>query len=538
MKTDTATANGHAKLRPDRQVSVAPPLASDALDGAIPTAEIYEWSLTILQHVLKADKLSVLTFDAAGVMRFRAWRGLSEDYRGAVEGHSPWKPSERNPEPVLIEDAAVDPRLAGLRETVLGEGIRALAFIPLLYDGRLLGKFMIYYAAPHTFTPSELELAQAVASQTAFALERKRVEQKLSLYREIFRNSTEAIAVVDTNGAYLEQNAAHRELLGYADEEIIGQTPAIHLGHEVFGSVVQDLIRDGRCRRELTSRTKSGDVRHIELSAFALHDGERPVCYVGIKRDMTERKRAEDKIRALNEDLERKVAERTAELLQSNQELESFCYSVSHDLRAPLRSIDGFSQAILEDAAHHLDEENKGHFQRIRTATQRMAQLIDNLLDLSRLARKELARAPVDLSALVLAVARDLQRLYSDRTVELRVAPGMTVHGDPPLLRVVVQNLLENAWKFTGGTLNARVEVGATRETDRTVYFVRDNGAGFDMAYAGKLFVAFQRLHGHEEFPGTGIGLATVHRIIARHGGHVWAEGRVGQGATFYFTLP
>ena len=226
------------------------------------------------------------------------------------------------------------------------------------------------------------------------------------------------------------------------------------------------------------------------------------------------------------------------QVTQANKELEAFSYSVSHDLRSPLRSIDGFSQVLLEDYADKLDVDGKDHLQRVRSATQRMAQLIDDLLKLARVTRSEIHRRPVDLSAQAREIAEELQKADPERQVKFVIAEEVNVQGDARLLRVVLENLLGNAWKFTRKHPGTRtIEFGATQHDDTRAYFVRDDGAGFDMTYADKLFRAFQRLHTMTEFEGTGIGLATIQRIIHRHGGRVWAKGAVEQGATFYFTL-
>ena len=221
----------------------------------------------------------------------------------------------------------------------------------------------------------------------------------------------------------------------------------------------------------------------------------------------------------------------------ANRELEAFSYSVAHDLRAPLRGVDGFSQALLEDFADSLGEEGCGYLKHVRASAQEMGRLIDDLLALSRVTRSDLVREPVDLSDLARNVAAQLQRAQSARRVEIDVAAGIVAEGDARLLRIALENLLGNAWKFTGKREEPRVEVGVTPEAEGGAYFIRDNGAGFDMAYASKLFGAFQRLHSTDEFEGTGIGLATVQRIVNRHGGRIWAIGEVDRGATFYFTL-
>lgn len=252
--------------------------------------------------------------------------------------------------------------------------------------------------------------------------------------------------------------------------------------------------------------------------------------------DISDRKKAQAELLALNKDLEHRVATRTVELESLNRELESFCYSVSHDLRAPLRGIAGFTHILQETCGPALDDTSRGYFERILSASSRMGELIDDLLKLSRVNREEFRQEDVSLSELATSVAEELHQSNPNQTVEFLVPPGLHTRGDARLLRIVLENLLGNAWKFTSKTSHPRIELGVRNEGSESVFFVRDNGAGFDMRYAGKLFGPFQRLHRLTEFPGTGIGLATVQRIIHRHGGRVWAEAAVNQGATIYFT--
>jgi len=273
------------------------------------------------------------------------------------------------------------------------------------------------------------------------------------------------------------------------------------------------------------------------LSVVETRAREREQANAVLEKEIAERRRIEEEMTQLNIDLERRVRERTSQLEMTNSELESFCYSVSHDLRAPLRAIDGFSQALAEELPEQLSDGAQRHFDRIRAATQRMGQLIEDLLNLSKVSRGALEFREVDLSAIANQVVRDLTAQDPARKVDVSVWEGMKVNGDARLLRAAFENLLGNAWKFTGKAAAARIEIGTMREGGRSVFFVRDNGAGFDMAYADKLFGAFQRLHGTTEFPGTGIGLATVQRIVHRHGGRIWADAAPGRGAVFYFTL-
>jgi len=256
-----------------------------------------------------------------------------------------------------------------------------------------------------------------------------------------------------------------------------------------------------------------------------------------LNHEIMEHQYAEEQVRKLNEELEQRIDERTTELKIAYQNLESFSYSVSHDLRAPLRSINGFSQALLEDYADRLDVTGQDFLQRVCKSANRMEELIDDILELSRISQRRIKKETVSLSQLSCEIIEQLKDQEPDRRVEISIANGIDTYGDAHLLRIVLDNLLNNSWKYTGKVESASIEFGELRQDQQRIFFVKDNGAGFDMRYADKLFGAFQRLHTIDEFEGNGIGLATVQRIINRHGGRIWADSEVDKGATFYFTL-
>lgn len=279
-------------------------------------------------------------------------------------------------------------------------------------------------------------------------------------------------------------------------------------------------------------RIRRGLERRVAERTAALSETNQ-----ALRAEIEERKRLEDELRSHREQLEEVVAERTAALTAANRELEAFSYAVSHDLRAPLRAIDGFSLALLEDWGQTLNPEAKDYLLRVRNAAGRMDRLINDLLQLACFSRGKLRRARVSLSAIATEIAQLLRQAQPEREAELHVARGLKANADKGLVRVVLGNLFDNAWKFSAARGRTVIEFGALARDEETIFYVRDNGAGFDMAQADRLFDAFQRLHREEEFQGTGIGLATVQRIILRHGGRVWAESAPDRGATFYFTL-
>jgi PAS domain S-box-containing protein len=361
-------------------------------------------------------------------------------------------------------------------------------------------------------------------------------------YRQLFERSESAMglldAVFDAEGnpsdlRYVEVNPVYEQVTGLSRTEILGRT-LLEVRPEVEKSVLDHFCRVATNGEPFTFElNRSGTDQCVSGSAYSPAPNQVAVTFV----DVTERKQAEDKIRLLNIELEERVRARTAELEVANRELEAFARSVSHDLRAPLRSIDGWSLALLEDCSKLLDAQGLRYLDRVRSEAQRMGTLIDDILHLSRVSRGELDLKSVDLTCLAGTIVNRLKEAHADRSIDFIVASNLYCTGDPRLLEVALTNLFGNAVKFTGPRVDARVEFGQTDVEGSPAFFVRDNGVGFEMAYAEMLFAPFQRLHKASEFPGSGIGLATVQRVVHRHGGRIWAEARVGEGATLYFTL-
>ena len=374
--------------------------------------------------------------------------------------------------------------------------------------------------------------------------DRKRAEEALRLAnaynRSLLEASLDPLVTIAADGKITDVNAATEKVTGYSRSELIGTDFSDYFTEpEKAKAGYRQVFRVGSVMDyALEIRHKRGLVTPVLYNAAVYRDMTGSVLGVfAAARDVTELNKAEQEIQKLNRELEARVVERTAQLEAANKELEAFAYSVSHDLRSPLRSIDGFSLALLEDYTGKLDDQGKDYLARVRNATQRMSQLIDDLLKLSRVTRSDMNREKVDLSGIAGRIVDNLKKQHPERAARITVADNLVASGDERLLTVVLENLFANAWKFSEKRPETVIEFGVTRQSGTLVYFVRDNGAGFDMTYAGKLFSPFQRLHKIEDFPGTGIGLATIRRIINRHGGQVWIEAEVDKGTTVYFTL-
>lgn len=503
-------------------------------------------------------------------------------------------------EEVVVTDAAADARWSETwRDLATGYGLPACYSAPILAsDGEVLGAFGMYRREPGDPKPSNQQLLEAATHLAGIAIERKRGEQALrdskdrmaakvadlerlhtlsmrllqqddveTALREVMTASAELLHADRATVQMCDPSGALRlvSVLGFDAEfaerfrvvEADGFTTCAAALRWRGRVLVDDLSSDSdfaELRRAaepygvhaaLSTPLYGSDDRLLGVFTMYWNAPHRPAedelwlldLYTQQAARQIERTWAEEEIHRLNLQLEQRVVERTAQLQEANRELEAFAYSVSHDLRAPLRGVDGFSQALMEDYGETLDEAGRTYLQRIRAGAGRMGSLIDDLLNLSRLSSSRMDRRRVDLSALAEEVFEELRAEDAGRQVEVRVQEDMRCEGDANLLKIALENLISNAWKFTQQRECARIEVGTRDAGGETVYFVRDNGAGFDPSKAEKLFRPFERLHTSQQFEGTGLGLAAVARIVRRHGGDVEAEGRPGEGATFRFWL-
>ena len=490
-------------------------------------------------------------------VRHCASSSLPETYIRAIDGAeigphagSCGSAAYRN-ETVVVEDIASDPLWADYRDVALAHGLRACWSVPFCdSQGRALGTFGIYYRRPLRPTPRNLADLKNAAYLAAVAVERTRAEDDLRASEQRYRLASQAISDViwewDAVAGTLHWSDCAETVFGYTQDQI-GEPPTwwderLHPDDSARVQGGLNAVIDGGSQfwsDEYRFRRADGSYADILDRAYVVRDASGGVLrMIGAMQDITERKRAEAEIYRLNQDLERRVAERTVQLEALNKELEAFSYSVSHDLRAPLRHIDGFARLLAEREGGRLDETSRRYLQIVGDSARRMGQLIDDLLSFSRMGRAEMQSQPLDLNQLVASVRSDLAPLCEGRRVVWEIGQLPGVRGDRALIRVVLVNLLSNAVKYTAPREEAHIAVVAgDAGVDECVVTIRDNGVGFDMQYAHKLFGVFQRLHRDDEFEGTGIGLATVRRIISRHGGRVWAEGQPDAGAAFHFTL-
>lgn len=477
------------------------------------------------ENLIKFKELSEsFTFPLGIGMPGRIW--LSKKYE--------WVPD------VSIVSEIDFPRARFAREI----GFRACLGVPIIASDEVLAVLIFLMFESREEEMRLADFISVAAAQLGSIIQKKKAEEQrhaASLYaRNLIEASLDPLVTISSEGKIMDVNKATETVTGFSREILIGTDFSDYFTEpENARNGYQQVFADGYVRDyPLSIRHISGNIIDVLYNATVYRDENGRITGVfAAARDITRTKQAEEEIRKLNAELEQRVIERTRQLEAANKELEAFSYSVSHDLRAPLRSIDGFSQALLEDYSGVLDAQGKDYLARVRSASQRMSQLIDDMLVLSRVSRREMKRSSVDLSALAKIIASDLAITQPQRQVEFNIAPGLKVHGDAELLRAMLENLIGNAWKFTSTRQSAKIEFGVMELDGKTSYFVRDNGVGFDMAYVSKLFQAFQRLHLQTEFPGTGIGLATVKRIINRHGGRIWADSEIGKGATFYFNI-
>jgi PAS domain S-box-containing protein len=436
---------------------------------------------------------------------------------------------------VVMNNIAEEPLTPEERRSYLGIQVQAQISMPLIKNGEFLGGMTVHRAKPRVWTSQEQRLLEETAERTWAAMERKKAEESLKESEERFRalanNIPQLAWMADGTGWLFWYNQRWYNYTGTNLEEMKGWGwQKVHhpdYVQPVTGKFSQHVATGEAWEDTFPLRGKDGNYRWFLSRAFPIRDAQGMITrWFGTNTDITETLEAEDKLKRY-----------TSELESANKELESFAYSVSHDLRAPLRTLDGFSEMVVMEYGDKLDETGKDYLNRIRKAGQTMSQLTEDILKLSRITRAEMHNGTVNLSEMAISIADELKATQSDRRAEFIIVPDMMVNGDKALLQILLRNLLENSWKYTGKRTDVQIEMGVSRQDDKTVYFVKDNGIGFDMQYKDKLFQPFQRLHNDKGYPGTGIGLATAQRVVRKHGGDIWAESEMGKGTTFYFTL-
>ena len=524
--------------------------------GGLDFDEILRLVTTHAQRVTAADGAAIATM-TDGVVEYRTGTGI-----GGALTETPYPVDSCLAGRVLktgdmhfSDDALRDVRVSQLMRD--RAGFVSEAIVPLRDDDRVIAALGVMSTRPRAFSPDDFGVLQLIGSfasgslahAEAFAASKRQVaEQSAELsslqkqFTAFLENTPTVSFIKDVGGSYVYANPRLLQILGRSLEEIIGTTGYDRLpsaAAKEMDAADRAVLESGEPLETIdTIPLPSGEPGYWLMSRFRISDSGGRHLLGGVGIDITQRKRAERQLQALNEELEQRVFDRTAQLEIANQELEAFSYSVSHDLRAPLRAVDGYARMLQEDYLDKLESEGRRFLETIRAEAARMGILIDDLLAFSRIGRQPLALAPISMKALFSEIFNDLKQAIPERTIDFTLQDLPPARADRTAVGQVVVNLLSNAIKFTSGCPVAKIAVGFEIREDDVVYSVRDNGAGFDERYADKLFEVFQRLHKSEEFEGTGVGLAIVQRVIKRHGGTVWAEGTVGEGACFYFTLP
>ncbi len=510
------------------------------------------------------------------------WAGLAAATRSILDGHAVAQEVEAGRRQAMLIshriEAAADTqrsRSEGVGETALRRvGGLALLNVALLAGGLAGLHFRIVRPlralrdaaqavsagsyesridlAPHdeigelakTFNRMADEIQNSLRQSADSMARLKQTNQEVEKFHQALEQSPVSVVITDPNGIIEYVNPRFVEATGYWREESIGRKTNLVRSdvtpHEVHENLWATILAGDVWSGELMNRRKNGQSywESTHIAPLTDEDG-RITHFIAVKEEITQRKAAEAKIAELTSDLERQVAERTRELRLANRELENFNYSVAHDLRAPLRLIDNYALLMeRQDCATCGNEQARDHLQRIQRSARRMSGLIDDLLDLANIAHRSLDAEEVDVGAMAREILAELKGQEPGREVAVTVADGIRIHGDPRMLRILLENLLGNAWKFSAKRDDARIEVGETDERGERTVFVRDNGAGFDAAYADQLFLPFRRLHCSGDYPGNGIGLAIARAIVVVHGGRIWAQGEVGRGATFSFVIP
>ena len=460
-------------------------------------------------------------------------------------GQGPTGTAIRTGASCFVVDIAREPLYAPWRESALRYGLGSVMTAPLKDGERSFGTLNVYAAERDAFDQEERELVEELAANLGYGILTLRTRdevRKASLYaRSLIEASLDPLVTISPQGKITDVNEATVRVTGVARDHLIGTEFSDYFTEpEKAQAGYRQVFADGFVTDyPLTIRHRDGRLTDVLYNATVYNDESGSALGLfAAARDVTARKRAEEEILRLNVELEQRVAQRTAQLEAANKDLEAFTYSVAHDLRAPLRHVDGFARMLAEDYAAKLDEPGRHFVDQIVHGTTQMGQLIDDLLNLSRVGRHELQPQIVGLRSLAAEVIEQCKSTAGDRHITWQVGELPFVECDAALMKQVFVNLIGNAVKFTGPRAEAVIEIGRREVNGETAIFVRDNGVGFDMKYAGKLFGVFQRLHRQEDFEGTGVGLVTVQRIIQKHGGRVWAEARLDRGAIFYFTLP